>query len=160
MAFISLSGGYYTFEYDVSGTEGEGAKDISISLQDMAGNLGSATQATALFFDFTPVAVQSFAVTPLHAKSGTVVTASFRVDEPCAAQPEVGLGIESMTFASLSGGAYTYTYQVSGTESEGAKDIEISTEDMAGNASIQQQPGAVWFDFTPPGATILEVTVR
>jgi hypothetical protein len=65
-----------------------------------------------------------------------------------------------MTFASLSGGVYTYTYQVSGTESEGAKDIEISTEDVAGNASIQQQPGAVEFDFTPPAATILEVTVR
>ena len=160
MTFISLSGGIYTYAYSVLGTEEEGTKDLDISLEDAAGNPGSGSQLDAVFFDFTPVAISDFAASPLHVSSGIQVAATFRINEPCVGSPSVSLAGSSMAFASLSGGRFTYTYFVTGAEAEGSKSIEIAAEDLAGNASIQQQPDAVWFDFTAPAAIVLEVLVR
>lgn len=100
--------------------------------------------------DAPPPDFGSIVVTPRPAKAGDVVTITFTAIRELSAAPTVTVDGDAATYVSSVGLEYTYTYTVTGIESEGAVEILISGDDLDGNPL--SSPAPFTLDFTAPAA--------
>jgi hypothetical protein len=92
-----------------------------------------------------------------YAKLNDTITVKFKASEELSANPTVTIGSGEMDYKNLTGGIYSYTRTLNGSENMSAV-IEISgTWDMAGNDDVDfSDNGAnAEFDFDAPGMTAL-----
>ena len=92
-------------------------------------------------------------LTPPRGRTGTTFSLSFEVSEPLSIAPEVtiDLGARQAPWeaAGQEGDGYTFTYEATGGEPEGERDVSIRLLDLAGNELVDAS-ASLSFDFTPP----------
>jgi hypothetical protein len=157
MNLRSLSGSEYIYDYLVGNDDTEGAKDIAITLVDMAGNsTGPVVFEKAVDFDFTLPYLVSSSVTPDSVRSGVAVVARFEADKPLSVKPTVKA--DGMNFTWVSGAPgektfeYTYTPDSSvGSDTAGVHSVTVDAKDEAGNDGSGLQIGTLTIDYSKPG---------
>ncbi len=103
--------------------------------------------------DFSVPSAANAAVTPAVGKAGTVFTVTFDVNKHLDLDPKVDFidGTTRITMtASGSDLHYTASYTASGSESEGAHQLEVTLQDAQGNTATVPLGVQLSFDFTPP----------
>ena len=85
---------------------------------------------------------------PDPAKVNDPLSITFDVSEPLVANPAVTVDGHPAAFVSVAGSLYTYSYLVTGAETEGTVDVVISGENLSGG--IGTTTDSVTLDFTPP----------
>jgi hypothetical protein len=162
----------YGFVYRPDGTEPEDQMPILVSLVDLAGNRTTDVFLGEVRFDFTAPNViagsEGLELVPgadnplrtvTRVTTGTTVRMRFTVDEALAAEPEVATASPArLVFEPVlqGGGLYVYEHVLDdGMHPQGAYDVEVVLEDLAGNRATRRlelpSPGFV-VDTQPPGA--------
>jgi Bacterial Ig-like domain len=137
----------------------QGVHDLYARATDGAGNSSGFSLAFQFEVDLTGAGqlFLNIVVTPDPAKQTDELTISFDATEPLLGNPIVVMDGKIATFLSKNGLAYAYTYQIGGSETEGAKLVEII------GAAADGTPGSntarVVLDFTAPPQPTLTRTV-
>ncbi|MBI5527158.1 MAG: hypothetical protein HY897_12555 [Deltaproteobacteria bacterium] len=118
MAKTGQTGQDYTYKYSTTGAEGDGTRNVTVQMTDIAGNVGGAAFAETVWFDFTNPTVTTSTASPNPAKLGAVITYSATVSETITNTPALA-STPALTWAgpSQSGLTYTWTHTVAGGES-------------------------------------------
>jgi subtilase family serine protease len=90
-------------------------------------------------------------VGPNPAKAGDDLSITFEVDVPLADAPDVTVDGNAVTQYTQNGSIYSFSYNVSGNETEGDVDVEIVAESLDGG--IGTSVLTTELDFTPPVVT-------
>ncbi len=150
----------YPFSYSATGAEAEDARDVVVTIEDLAGNPATLTVAEFLSFDFTPPSLSAASVPLARARAGVTVSASFTADEPLdSATPSVVLvplaGAElPMSLEASSASSFSFTHTIGGTDADGAYTVRLAAfRDRAGNEGVPQSLGLVTIDKQPPQVT-------
>jgi hypothetical protein len=131
---------------------------FTISMTDVAGNAATNLPVGSSLIDGTVPQVLAGAVIPARAKSGTVVVATFQASEALMAPPVVTVGNIPMTRdVAVMPPQYRYTHTAQVADGAGLKTVSVSATDVSGNP-IQDNIGAVTFDFTHPGLATATVS--
>jgi len=143
----------------VSASDPEGTIDITITVEDLAGNRTTVGKAAAVVLDTGAPVVSDAVVGPSPLRDGATVTATFDVSEAPAADPQVTVGSAAMRKGEASTATrFVYTHAVSATEGSGPKPIVARVVDAAGNAATAAL-GSVVYDFDPPRLTADDVSL-
>ncbi len=153
----SKSGNDYVYRYTLLGTETQGTRDISVTLQDPAGN--STTNSTLkIKADFKVPTYTATLIAPTPVVIADKVTVNFTASERLVTTSTtvtiMGKAAEFVSEAAGSGEAYNYVYRtvdvLSGTETTAL--IVVNGTDAAGNNS-QNTDG--WGNITVTGRDVL-----
>ena len=90
---------------------------------------------------------------PVYKKAGDQVTISFTASEEPSDYPIVKINDEEAAYTSGDWeSGYDYTYTIQSSDTEGYASIEISAEDLLGNAGVTSYNSALLIDLTAPTA--------
>lgn len=170
-----------TVDYNVQGTETEdaGVDAFSVTLYDEAGNSTVVDQTditTNITYDFTSPTIAAFDVTSNNpnnnklAKNGEIITADIHFSEDVFQNDGTALEVTDMTFDAENAGSinidnasdeFTYTFTLSGDETEAAVALSTTVYDIAGNTVTFDETdvvgGNVVIDMTGPAAPTVNV---
>ncbi|MBU0672666.1 MAG: hypothetical protein KJ732_06540, partial [Candidatus Margulisbacteria bacterium] len=157
------AGGEVVAKYDVfSGNDG--AASISLEITDLAVNKFVYSFSDSLIVDTVKPAfsnIQSEISTnpefSSYAQEGSVVSVRFEASEGLQFNPEVKINGNLAYYSSLVSNEYTYTYAVTGGDTEGNASISISGFDPAGNegtAETSSSSESFVIDLVNPTVTI------
>ncbi len=151
--FDSSSGLNYVYIYPVTLVDDNGDAAISISGIDLAGNTGI-DNTGSFVIDTEPPSFNNITIAPNPAKAGSL-TFSFTASETLKADPAPTVTVNSnpATFDSFIGLDYSFIYNVTDSDKQGAAEIIISGEDLAGN-TWTDNTGSLIIDTEPPTLTI------
>lgn len=146
---INQSVASFTFATPVSAFT-DGDYSVTLSLEDLAGNTSTNVSGAGFGVDRTPPVLTLPSVTPLLAREGLEVVATFTVAEPLAVPPVVSLGSAPMQLdPAVTPPQYRATATVATADGEGPRPVVARIIDVAGNLVLRQLD-IVTFDFTAP----------
>ncbi len=162
---VNTGGNNWTASYTMTATDAEGIIAFSIAYTDASSNVGTIVTATSnnssVVFDRTAptlsaVTIVSNNTNVSRAKTGNIITLNFTADEAILA-PVVSVATHSITAVNISGNAWSASYTMTGTDSEGTIPLSISFSDSSGNAGATvvttTNSSSVVFDKTIPTLT-------
>jgi len=143
---------HHVFRYVPRGTEGPGAKTVSVALEDAAGN-STTTALGVVAFDFEapPLRPEDVTVSPgplVGLGANLVVTATAGEalqDAALASTPGLELGS-----ALISGRSAIWSHVVLASDDEGPRDLEFVVSDAAGNTTTFAKTAAFSLDTSVP----------
>ncbi|MFA6033660.1 MAG: hypothetical protein WC889_12240, partial [Myxococcota bacterium] len=148
----SMDGLKYTYTYQMAGTEDVGIFDVTADVVDMAGNEAIGLAVGKVIPDFTaPALVGTPVISRRYVKSGDTVTIGFTSGKVLGPDPVVRAGAMVFLKQTKEDNSWVYSYQVGGTEVQGATAVAISMVDEAGNESGEITAGSLVVDFGKPG---------
>lgn len=139
---------------------------FSALLFDVAGNFTEGdTSSTTLMIDLiannpNPVSISSNNTFSHLAKDGDIVTITMEYDEDVETPNVTVEGFDNASETDLGGEQFSATYTVSGEESEGNLDFEITTTDYLGNPGTHSgstNGTSVYYDRTAPDASPVSI---
>jgi len=151
----------YTYKYTTTGGEGDGTRNVTVQMTDIAGNVGGEAFTELVRFDFTSPTVTTSAASPNPAKLGAVITYSATVNETITNTPTlVSTPALTWTGPSQNGLTYTWTHTVAGGETNAYSAKLDQLCDQATNCASDVTAGMSGFavDTTPPAVTAVSVT--
>jgi putative heme degradation protein len=159
---VNTGGNNWTASYTMTGTDAEGTIAFSIAFIDASGNAGTTVTATSnsssVVFDRTAPSLSSVAITSgnsntAYAKAGDVVTVNFTATETLLS-PVMTIATHAITPVNITANAWTASYTMTGTETEGIIPFSLAFTDRAGNAGISvtgsTDNSKVVYDMTRP----------
>ncbi|MFC1735099.1 Ig-like domain-containing protein [Candidatus Hydrogenedentota bacterium] len=130
-----------------------GTHSFSAIAVDAAGNVSEESNTIDYVVDMTAPLFDNLLVAPDPAGPLSVLTITFDALYELEGDPVVTVSDRATVPASQSGLSYTFTYQVSEEDVEGANVVKVTGVDTEGNPDTLEQ--SVLFDFTAPEAPIL-----
>ncbi|MBI5290462.1 MAG: hypothetical protein HY872_01130, partial [Chloroflexi bacterium] len=158
MAKTGQTGQDYTFKYTTQGTEGDGTRNVTVQMTDVAGNVGGAAFAETVRFDFTNPSVTTSTASPSPAKLGAVITYSATVSETITNTPALTT-TPALAWAgpSQNGLTYTWTHTAASGETNTYTAKLDQLCDQAANcvSNVTANMAGLEIDAAPPAVTLL-----
>jgi gliding motility-associated-like protein len=159
---VNNGGNNWTVSYTLTNTDAEGTIPFNISFADGSGNAGIAATATtnssSVVFDRTAptlsaVTIVSNNTNTARAKAADLVALNFTAAESIQV-PTVQIAGHTITPINTSGNAWTASYTMTGTDTEGNIPFSIAFNDLSGNAgttvTATTNSSSILFDRTVP----------
>ncbi len=159
----ALSGGVYTFHYEIQTADPDGLAVILVTGTDVAGNPGVVSWNNVLAVDQTVPVFSNLVAAPSLARGGTEATLTFIASEVLATSPTVTVNGHAAQFTNLTNLTWTYRYTIDASDADGAAVILIEGLDLAGNAGLLSNNTALVVDQTAPvfsDLTVVPVQAR
>ena len=145
------------YVYRISAADlSEGLFDLEASAIGLDGSVAQSVDIGRIAVDFTnPELAGAIVATPAVVGLGQIVNFAIAVNEPLRDPPELTLGWPDLerttTFVEASGTTdFTFSYVATGDEPTASANALVTMVDLAGNESIDAQPGVVRVDARGP----------
>src|SRR3989339_862234 len=133
-----------------------GSNEIKVKAKDSAGNVSEFSNSQIIIYDKTPPEISAVGISPSLSSVG-MVTISFTASETLESDPIVKInGNLATKRTSIVGSAvkYEYTYSIKEDDDQGAADLLISVNDLAGNKSTYSADDLLTIDCLSPDSPI------
>src|SRR3989339_194039 len=133
-----------------------GSNEIKVKAKDSAGNVSEFSNSQIIIYDKTPPEISAVGISPSLSSVG-MVTISFTASETLESDPIVKInGNLATKRTSIVGSAvkYEYTYSIKEDDDQGAADLLISVNDLAGNTSTYSADDLLTIDCLSPDSPI------
>jgi len=153
-----------TYDVTVNTGTGDGVLRLDVpsasSILDLAGNDTGVdfNSGQTYTIDKTLPTFTNRNVVPGIAGLGQTITITFDASETLAANPTVTVNSNTASFSSVVGLSYTYSYLVTGSDSNGPAFVTFDGTDLAGNTGGILDNTLLNIDITPPTVTITSPT--